>query len=58
MPCLAAAVAAVGSWSRPAAPVAAAYRVSGFPAWCVLDADGVVRHSGMGIDRLPIPVAP
>ena len=34
-----------------------AFQVKGFPSWCILDDDGVVRHSGVGIDRLPIPVA-
>jgi len=37
-------------------PLTTAFQVSAFPAWCVLDELGVVQHSGVGLDRLPIPV--
>jgi len=39
-------------------PLTTAFQVSGFPAWCVLDEHGVVQHSAVGLDRLPVPVAP
>jgi hypothetical protein len=39
-------------------PLTAAFQVSGFPSWCVLDEHGVVQHSAVGLDRLPVPVAP
>jgi hypothetical protein len=41
-----------------AAAMQEAFQVKGFPTWCILDDEGIVRHSGIGIDRLPIPVAP
>ncbi|MBY8872675.1 TlpA family protein disulfide reductase [Micromonospora sp. PLK6-60] len=34
-------------------PVSTAFRIGAFPAWCLLDADGTVRDSGVGLDRLP-----
>jgi thiol-disulfide isomerase/thioredoxin len=38
-------------------PVAAAFRVDGYPSWCVVDGEGVVTRSGVGMDRLPVAVA-
>ena len=34
-----------------------AYRVTGFPAFAVVDADGLVLDSGYDIDRIAVPVA-
>lgn len=37
-------------------PVATAFGVNGFPAWCVQDEHGVVQHSGLGREPLPAAV--
>ncbi|MFC4020188.1 TlpA disulfide reductase family protein [Micromonospora sp. GCM10011542] len=34
-------------------PITSAFRIEAFPAWCLLDDDGSVRDSGVGLDRLP-----
>ncbi len=47
---------AVVRFEPPGGPLAKAFRVKGFPAWCVLDEHGVVQHSGTGIDTLPSAV--
>ena len=41
---------------RPDAMVAQAFKVAGFPAFCLLDANGAMVSSGFGSAELPAPV--
>jgi thiol-disulfide isomerase/thioredoxin len=43
-------------FEEPKGPLAEAFQVAGFPAWCVLDEQGTVQHSGHAGDRLPAGV--
>ncbi|MGC4895992.1 TlpA disulfide reductase family protein [Micromonospora sp. DT31] len=38
-------------------PVSTAFRIGAFPSWVLLDTDGAVRDSGVGLDRLPRTIA-
>jgi hypothetical protein len=51
------AAVAVVAVERPGGGLARAFGVTGFPAFALVDADGVVKASGTDFRAIPIPVA-